>query len=55
MHRGRIGVLASRGDAPVTWEPGSRVEVLASFGGESDGRALTLDGAGALVFERSDA
>ncbi|MCT1709134.1 malto-oligosyltrehalose trehalohydrolase [Dermabacter hominis] len=55
MHRGRIGVLASRGDAPVTWEPGSRVQVLTSFGGESDGRELTLDGAGALVFERSDA
>ncbi len=57
MHRGNISVLASRGDARVTWQAGLPVRILATFGEGSiteDG-TLSLDGAGALVCERSDA
>ncbi|MCG7444179.1 malto-oligosyltrehalose trehalohydrolase [Mycobacteroides abscessus subsp. abscessus] len=56
MHRGRYSILASRGDAPVTWQSPSPVRKLASFGGAHlEGESLTLEGAGALVCERSDA
>lgn len=55
MHRGRLSILASRGDAPVTWEAGSPLWLRASFGaGRLKESTLSLTGAGAIVCERSD-